>query len=366
MNVATQVVMQPNTWVHWMTQVLKALAEVKQCNLPLDLATITVSDEAKRLAAQLAESKQAHIVLGQVAEMHPEYSQLLALAASIADLIQAKVGVLGAAANSVGAQVVGAVPLHGGMSAYEMIKQPRKAYVLLNTEIELDSIFGLEATSAMLRAESVMVFTPYVSDAMKAYADLLLPIVPNTETAGSFMNMEGRLQAFNPVVKPLGEAKPAWKVLRVLGGLLGLPGFDFDTVETVRAALAPCDLSGTLATSYPVPVSLPAVTAATNLMHVAEMPIYHTDSIVRRATSLQKTVHAANLDRVFVNASTAAALALTEGDQVEVSQGDDRIVLALSVDSLLADGVVKTWSATEYSLGLRHHLGLVDLRKVSA
>ena len=137
----------------------------------------------------------------------------------------------------VGAQLVGALPRTGGLDAGAMLAQPRKAYLLFNTEPVLDAANPSQAAAALAGAEMVVAFSPFSANV--EHADVLLPIAPFTETGGAFVNAEGRVQSFHGVVRPLGETRPGWKVLRVLGTMLGLPNFAFDTIEEVRAAALP-------------------------------------------------------------------------------------------------------------------------------
>ena len=154
----------------------------------------------------------------------------------MAQILGAKFGFLGEAANSVGAYVADAWPKGAGLNAAQMLAQPRKAYVLLNVEAELDSHDPQQAMNAMMAAEMVVAMSAFKHTALD-YADVMLPIAPFSETSGAYINTEGRVQAFSAVVKPKGETRPAWKVLRVLGNLLQLPGFDYNSSEEVRDEL---------------------------------------------------------------------------------------------------------------------------------
>jgi NADH-quinone oxidoreductase subunit G len=149
---------------------------------------------------------------------------LHALALELSRLTGASCGFIGEAANSVGGYVAKAVPT--ALNAYEMFAQPRQAYVLLGVEPDLDCHNPQQAVAALKDAALVVMLSSFNDGAMLDYADVLLPITPFTETSGTFVNAEGRVQSFNGVVRPLGDARPGWKVLRVLGNLLALPGFD--------------------------------------------------------------------------------------------------------------------------------------------
>jgi NADH-quinone oxidoreductase subunit G len=247
---------------------------------------------------------------------------------------------LGEAANSVGAQLVGALPGPGGLNAGQMLGQPMKALLLLGTEPLLDAADPATARMALAASGLVVAMTPF-KDAAAEHADVLLPIAPFTETAGCFVNTEGRLQSFHGVVKPLGETRPAWKVLRVLGNLLELDGFSQDSAEDVRAQAL-----GDLATlpsrldngSASLPTALPTLPAG--LQRIADVPIYAADMLVRRSPSLQLTADA----RPPVAGLPSALwreLRLEPGAKVLVAQGEAAVVLPAREEPTLAAGTVR-------------------------
>ena len=216
---------------------------------------------------------------------HARASSLLALAQFIASQTGATYGFLGEAANTVGAQLVGAIPGPGGSNAAQMAKGGLKAVLLLNTEPAYDMAGGERAANALAQADMVVSLSPFKANL--DIADVLLPIAPFTETAGTFVNTEGRAQSFYGVVRPLGETRPGWKVLRVLGSMLGVSGFEFETIEDVRQAALPADIPSRLSND---------TQAAIDTASVEHQPvvasIYQLDGIVRRAPSLQLTADA--------------------------------------------------------------------------
>jgi len=224
-------------------------------------------------------------------------------------------------------------PGSGGLDAQAMLAAPRKAYLLLGTEPELDCADGAVALAAMKAAEFVVALSPFEHRALD-YAEVILPIAPFTETAGTFVNTEGRAQAFTGVVKPLGDTRPAWKVLRVLGNLLGLPGFDQDSTEAVLAAtplgtlpVTGCDnrLDPATVASLPIDASLPATHAGVE--RIAPVRIHDADALARRAPALQKTRDAAPVEAAFAS-DVWVNLALVDGDSVRVSaQGGETSAL---------------------------------------
>jgi NADH-quinone oxidoreductase subunit G len=239
--------------------------------------------DAQAIAKSLLRGERKAVLLGNAAAHHANASSLLALANWIGAQTGASVGYLTEAANTVGAQWVKAQPQAAGLNAAQMVSGSLKAAVLLNTEPEFDSAAGKRAGDALAKAGMVVTLSPFKTN--MAFSDVLLPIAPFTETSGSFVNAEGRLQSFYAVVKPLAETRPAWKVLRVLGNLLELPGFEFETSQDVlaKATATPPNLSN--ATQAAVKLD-----TATGAPVVAS--IYQLDGLVRRAPSLQMTADA--------------------------------------------------------------------------
>ena len=224
----------PAGWAQQLAEVAAAVAQARDVAAPV-AATPGAHAQAVAAARSAVPAERKAVLLGNAAAQHPQAAQLLALAGWIAEHTGATVGYLGDGGNAVGAQLVGALPGPGGLNAGQMLSQPMKALLLLNTEPVLDAADAAAARQA-LGASGLVVGLTAFKDTMADVADVLLPIAPFTETAGCFVNAEGRVQSFHGVVKPAGDARPGWKVLRVLGNLLGLPGFDFETAEDVRAA----------------------------------------------------------------------------------------------------------------------------------
>jgi NADH-quinone oxidoreductase subunit G len=242
---------------------------------------------------------------------------------------------------------------------------PLKACVLMNVEPALDAGDGAAAVAALRGAEMVVSLTTFKPAPGDELADVLLPIVPFTETSGTFVNAEGRVQGFHGVVKPLGEARPAWKVLRVLGNLLGLPGFAFETSEDVRA-----EALGDVAT---IPARLAArgeAAAATEalrapgapdaLERIADVPIYSSDAIVRRASALQMTADA-RPPTVGVPSELAAERGIVDGTRVRVTQGGASIVLSARIDASLASNVLRVPAAHPLTAPLGAMFGRLEL-----
>jgi NADH-quinone oxidoreductase subunit G len=255
-----------------------------------------------------------------------------------------------------------------------MIESRRAGYLFAGIEVGLD--IGPRAMQALAAAEFGVVLSAYRGPATDA-AHVMLPIAPYTETAGTFVNMEGRVQSFNACVKPQGDARPLWKVLRMLGSLLDLPGFDADTVEQVRArilgsprqagdprglaAWAKAGLSNGIA---PLEWQVRAAPAA--LERIAEFPIYATDPIVRRSPPLQKTSDAKLSRTARFHPATFAALGLAEGMQVRIRQGEGEAILPALADPAVGEGCVRLARGIPETAGLGEGEVALDIVRMEA
>jgi NADH-quinone oxidoreductase subunit G len=348
----------PAQWLAQLADVAAAVAKAAGVPAPLPADS---GPHAQAVAAALASGQHKAILLGNAAAQHPQAAQILGLANWIGHQTGATVGYLGEAANSVGAQLVNALPGKGGLHAGQMLSQPMKALLLLNTEPVLDSANAAATQKALAGAGLVVALTPF-KDACADVADVMLPVAPFTETAGTFVNTEGRAQSFHGVVKPLGDARPAWKVLRVLGNLLGLQGFDQETAEDVRAealgnsaALADrLDNASSAALALGMPVQ--------GLQRVADVPLYSTDSLVRRATSLQLTADARE-PVVGISPALWQQLGLQAGDRVRLAQAEGTAVLVAREDKTLAADAVRVAAGHAATAGLGAMFGAITVTK---
>ncbi|MCA8097311.1 NADH-quinone oxidoreductase subunit NuoG [Burkholderia contaminans] len=343
---AQRIVAAPSAWLDQLAGIAAAVAQLRGVALPDALAGVTASPAAQAVAQSLANGERRAVLLGNVAVRHPEFAKLHAVAKWIADNTGATFGFLTEAANTVGAHVVGALPGEGGLNAREAFAQPRKGYVLLNVEPEFDTADPAQALAALNQAEMVVVMSPFKHGL--DYADVLLPIAPFTETAGTYVNAEGTVQSFNGVVRPLGDTRPGWKVLRVLGSLLGLPNFEYETAEEVRlAALGDAGVAGRLSNHTSVaPVRAAANAANGGFERLADVPIYHADALVRRAGALHLTAAAKAANAAALPAALFDKLGLKEGDAVRVRQGERAVQLPAVRDANLAETVVRVSAAT--------------------
>ncbi len=363
MPVANKLIVAPSDWVALLGEVAVAVAQSKQIDAPAELAQLQPSPTAKQIAAGLLSGEPRAIVLGNAAAQHPQASQLHALAQWIATNTNAQFGYLTEAANTVGGYLAKALPVNRNL-AVAQFTQAKKAYVLLNVEPELDCANPQLARSALEKAEMVVVMSPYRHG--MDYADVLLPIAPFSETSGTFVNAEGRAQGFNGTVKPLGDTRPAWKVLRVLGNLLGLDNFAYESSEDIRnevlgaKTLDGLDLSAQLSNRADIALHAPQTSA--EIQRVADVPIYFSDAIARRSESLQQTVDA-QAPNVKLSANLAQSLGVSTGSLVRVTQGTGSVTLPCAIESGLPNNVVRLAAAHASTAALGAMFGSIKVEK---
>ncbi len=359
MKVAHKAIVAPSLLSSALAEIVVAAANAAGKAVPDALSGVKPSAAAQAIAASLQSGESKGVFLGNFAQQHPDASQLHALAQTLAELTGARMGFLTEAANSVGGHVAEALPRQGGLDARAMLAAPRKAYILLHVEPELDTADPALARTALSAAEFVVALSSFQS-ATQAHADVQLPVAPFTETAGTFVNCEGVAQSFAGAAPPCGDTRPAWKVLRVLGSMLALPGFDFETIDDVRAELAARgDIASRLSNTTRVAIATPAATPG-GLERIADVPIYATDPLVRRAPSLQKTGDA-KPPVARVNPATLAELRRAEGDTVRVSQGSGSAMLKLQADAGVPLGCVRIAAAHPATSALGPMFGSVTV-----
>ena len=323
-----------------------------------------MDEAAKHIAQSLASGEKRAIFLGNLACHHPRYAELHRLGQEIARLCGATLGIFGEAANSVGGALAGALP-GAGLNASAMLAQPRKAYLLLHADINFDCADAPAARAAMQAAELVVAMSAFKLGAHE-YAQVMLPIAPFTETAGTFVNTEGRVQSFQGVVRPLEETRPGWKVLRVLGNLLGLPGFDYQDVEAVRRECL--NAAGNLATRLnnaidgecraalpPQPRMLPSASVKSRCIRWTRL--------FGMPTSLQQT-RDARTGTAYLPGSMIERLGLHGSDQVRVVQNGNAVALTYERDDRLPANCVRLSGACRETAALGPLFGELSLERV--
>ncbi len=383
MPVKHKIIVRPNDMVNVLAQVLKAMSGLQRLSLCLPqslnklLEEITVRENTQAIAESLAGmgelydlvSPKTGIFIGNMALNDPRFTEMYSLAEAIAGLCGATFGLMPAGANNTGQHLAGVMPGPQGMHARAMLEVPRKAYLLVNVEPELDCHNGAAAHKAMRQAECVVALTMYKSDALED-ADILLPIAPFTETSGSVMSIEGRVQSFSAVTRPLGECRPGWKVLRVLGNTLGLQGFDFNSSEEVKktifggekpSAVVWRSLNNNLKELVEIEVKI----KSDGLQRIGEVPQYQADPIVRRSPPLQKTKYNVT-PFAGLHPDMMQKLGLQQGDRVLVTQGDGRAELSVRADEHVAIGCVRIPAAYEQTASLGELMGDISVEKIEA
>ena len=353
--VAARLTVAPSQLAATVAQVAAAVKAQKEG------AQADLQDATQALAAQIVAGAKPAVLLGNAAVAAPDASQIAAQAQVLADASQATLGFLTSGANTVGAYLAGATAQNDGLSAQEMINDSLAAYIVLHTEPKFDMDNGLAAEAALTKSFSVAL-TSYKS-AAQSWARVMLPVAPFTETSGTYVNAEGRAQSFKGVVPAYAQSRPAWKVLRVLGNLLSLNDFDYESSEAIREKVLACNITAKLNNKITAEPQALTVAPATGLERVAEVSIYRSDAIVRRAESLQET-DISQTPRALMNSQTLAALQITEGAKVKVSSATGTIELEAAADDRLANSTVRIAQGFEATVALGQAFGQLTVERI--
>jgi NADH-quinone oxidoreductase subunit G len=387
-DVANQAIIPPSEMVMMLAQVLKVIVELKKEKFPDNIENMfesinDITDTARLIAVSLINNNSSSVFLGNLAQHHPQYADIQLLTQYIAKFSESDFGILGEAANSVGAYLAGAVPNKNlleassgnGYNASQMLGmdttttaiKPCRAYILLNLEPELDAYNPQVATKTLGAADLVVMMSAYKKNtsADTDYADVLLPISPFTETSGTFINTEGRVQNFNGVVTPLGDTRPAWKILRVLGNLLQLRGFDFDNPEQVYAEAIPpdSDIKKNLDNELNNFTVNKLRQERGGIQRIAEVPIYQADPIVRHAESLQLTRDAIEEPVAWMSGNLLEKLGLCAGDKAELKQGEGVASLRVDCDDKIPPDCIRLVTAHPMTASLGGMFGDITVKK---
>ncbi|CAM8666111.1 NuoG NADH dehydrogenase/NADH,ubiquinone oxidoreductase 75 kD subunit (chain G) [Comamonadaceae bacterium] len=285
---ASMQVVESAVWAQTLADIATAVGEQAGVHAPV---AGTATDSARAVAASLLSGERKAILLGNAVAHHAKSSSLTAIANWIGAQTGSTVGFLTESANTVGAYAVGALPSAEGFNAGQMLTGALKAAILLNVEPEFDSATGAAAKQGLMDAEMVVTLSPFKAN--MAFSDVLLPIAPFTETSGSFANAEGRVQSFHAVVKPLGETRPAWKVLRVLANLLDVSGMSFESTQDVLSAMNASGIDSKAVAADRLSNGFNGTIDLTPAeVRPAVASIYQLDGLVRRSGSLQLTADA--------------------------------------------------------------------------
>ena len=356
----TGIAATPSAWLNTLGELALAVAKAKSVSAPAGTPNVTISTSAQKIADSLISGTSVAVLLGSAAIAHPHATDLHVLAQFIAEQTSATLGFLPVGGNAVGASLVNA----NGAGVDSILSGDRRAVILMNIEPDMDLPNPAQARAALAKANTVIALSAYKSTDLLEVADVILPISTFTETVSTFVNAEGRSQTIQPAIKPLGDSRPAWKVLRVLGGLLNLDGFLYNMPEEV--------LGEALGESYCTKLSnQSAATGLTNvnvgvfagLERLSDVGIYAGDQIVRRSSALQLTHDAKRGNQVGLGQALFSELGLKEGDVLRVTQGGQSVDLPSTLEANLATGAVRISAGTMASAQLGSMFGPVTVSK---
>ena len=357
---ATAIAATPSAWINTLSEVALAVAKAKSVSAPTGTPNLAVSARAQKLADSLLSGASTSVLLGSAAIAHPQASDLHVLAQFIAEQTGATLGFLPVGGNAVGASLVNA----NGVGVESILSGDRRAVILMNIEPDADLPNPAQARAALAKANTVIALSAYNSADLLEVADVILPIATFTETVATFVNAEARTQTIQPAVKPLGDSRPAWKVLRVLGGLLNLDGFLYNMPEEVLAEALGDNYCTKLSNqSAATSLSNGNATPSAGLERLSDVGIYAGDQIVRRSSALQLTRDAKRGNHVGLGQSLFNELDLKEGDAVRVTQGGQSVDLPVTLEANLAHGAVRISAGTIASAQLGSMFGPVTVSK---
>ena len=357
---ATAIAATPSAWINALGEVALAVAKAKSVSAPTGTPNLTVSATAQKIADSLLSGTATSVLLGSAAIAHPYASDLHVLAQFIAEQTGATLGFLPVGGNAVGASLVNA----NGAGVESVLSGERRAVILMNIEPDADLPNPAQARAALAKANTVIALSAYKSADLLEVADVILPIATFTETVSTFVNAEARTQTIQPAVKPLGDSRPAWKVLRVLGGLLNLDGFLYNMPEEVLGEALGDNYCTKLSNQSAVTsLSHGKATPSAGLERLSDVGIYAGDQIVRRSSALQLTRDAKRGNQVGLGQALFNELGLKEGDAVRVTQGSQSADLPATLEVNLAKGAVRISAGTMASAQLGSMFGPVTVSK---
>ena len=350
----------PSAWISLLSEIALAIAKAKSVPVPSGVPNLPISAEAQKLADSLLSGSSTAVFLGSAAIAHPNASDLHLLAQFIADNTDSTLGFLPVGGNAVGASLVNA----NGAGVESVLSGDRRAVILMNIEPDADLPNPTQARAALAKANTVIALSAFQSADLLAVADVILPLSTFTETVSTFVNAEGRVQTVQPSVKPLGDSRPGWKVLRVLGGLVELDGFLFNMPEEVLGeALAENYCAKLNNRSSANALSDGSLAPKSGLERVSDVNIYAVDQIVRRSSALQLTRDAKRGNQVGLGKKLFSELGLSEGDLVCVTQGDCAVNMPATLEENLATNAVRVSAGTMTSAKLGPMFGPVTVSK---
>lgn len=379
-DIHAKTIIHPAQMLNNLIALLKAVAQTRNVKLPaaLDKLTknITVSTSIQQIADGLAQGKKITILQGALVQQHPEAGKINHVITELTQLLDAKSGSLTMGANSAGAWITGCIPHRGvaghvlakpGFTAAQMFANKLPAYVLYNVDPALDCANPALVIKALTEAKFVVSISPYRGGVLDAHADVILPIVPYSETSGTFINCEGQWQHFNACTQPFAEARPGWKVLRVLGNLFEIEDCDYTHAEQIRDEMRNHFSQATLVGSNKS--NMPELTLSTKeaveINRITEWPIYRVDNIVRHAQSLQASA-LSEKPAIHLNQNTAKQLHVENQVTARARQNGHVIELTLMIDHRIPDGCVYIPAGFSETAKLGQSFGGIEITSIGA
>lgn len=334
--------------------IAKACVEQASANIPASFKTLLKDINPNTLQTKIAEkllsSENRLILIGSLIESESDYTNVIAASNVLAKIIHAKVGILQTGANTAGAWLTGCVPhrtiggeniKNAGLNVDKIFENKLKAYFLFGIEPELDTSYGNLATNALKSAEHVVAFSSFKSRELEEVCDIILPIATFAETSGNFLNCAGKMQQFVGASNPCGNARPLWKVLRVLGSLFDIHDFSYNSTEEViadfRAHIDNNFDAGGFEEFIP---DLKSHKKAKHFARIAATPLYATDMLVRHSKPLQETNDAINQCKISINSKMAKELGVKEGKKVKISDDESEVITPIAINDNLLDHTI--------------------------
>ncbi len=359
----------PQHWLAELGGILQAAYTATNQGLTDDalgkwLGKQTSTEQHQRIAQTLIDGERAILVLGAQAAMHPDAGLLRQLLRRLAEVCEAERIELDYAANGHGAQLAGALSPDRHLLTAELARQSRRVLILHDIDPALDCANPQALLAACQQADKVIAISSYVSDSLRAVADVILPKAAAAETGGTLHNLEGRAQRFAAAAKPQGEARATWKIIRILSEQLKLDGCQWRSADELQQAMDQ-HLSQQEVTQREARWRTPA-SPANGLQRLGAVPMYSVDALCRHSLPLQQSIHAQGFDQIVMHSATAAGLKLAAGDQAKIEQGEDTVSLAVAIDDRVAADTALLPAATNHSAQLGAAIGAIQVQAAAA
>jgi len=378
MTVSEKMIQAPHKLPYALAKILKSMTEIKGILkkdikfIKADIEKVKTDKTSDAIAEHLMKNVLAgkknntSLLLGQAAQEHPDYATIYQLAFEISKLSQATFALLPSYANSVGLHAINVLPEKDGLNARTMLEKKLKAYILLNIEPQLDASNAQLMKNAIVSSDFTVALTSYNSKYLEN-VDVLLPISPFTESSGTIVNIEGRVQSYTAVTQPLGQSRPAWKVLRVLANHLDLKGFDYESSLDVKEARIKSNvqfISKELSNEIDITSDYKIRnTKPKQFSRIGEIHQYLIDPIVRRAPSLQTAIQKSKA-HAKLHPLEMKTLRLKANDKIKVMQGNQWASLMVIEDISIPEGSIYIPSGIDETANLADIYGDITVQKI--